>query len=204
MATKEFSDHQPVKPYIFLSFAGADRAVAEQIEAYLSAAEVRVFYDKKSIPPGADWNRAISQALNECESMVLLLSSSSMPSDKRKEVYDEWFPFDQMGKTIYPLLISDCELDRRFVSKNYIDARTDLQSALDGLLAELLGKLGPAHRRLAVQGRRYLQHGDIGRQVGQEGQGQLQRAQAMLPPHGLVVEQQFAVHHHTQHLGVAR
>ncbi|MBL8190587.1 MAG: toll/interleukin-1 receptor domain-containing protein, partial [Acidobacteria bacterium] len=87
---------KPDERYVFLSFAGADRTVAEQVEAYLTAAGVRVFYDKKSIPPGADWNQAISQALKECQSMVLLLSSASMPSDKRKEVYDEWFPFDQM------------------------------------------------------------------------------------------------------------
>lgn len=105
------------EPYVFLSFAGADRAIAEQVESHLTAAGVRVFYDKKSIPPGAKWDQEISQALKECQSMVLLLSSSSMPSDKRKEVYDEWFPFDQMGKTIYPLLISDCELDRRCIYK---------------------------------------------------------------------------------------
>jgi formylglycine-generating enzyme required for sulfatase activity len=121
--------------YVFISYARPDEAVAEKVEAFLTAAGVRVFRDRSNIPPGANWDQTIAQALRECESMVLLLSSSSMPY--RKEVYDEWFPFDQKGKMIYPLYIEDCELDRRFDSRNYIDARTDLHAAFEQLLDQL-------------------------------------------------------------------
>ena len=70
--------------------------------------------------------------------MVLLLSSASMATDPyRQEVYDEWFPFYQMAKKIYPLLLNDCTVDRRFVARNYIDARTDIPSALDELLEQV-------------------------------------------------------------------
>lgn len=66
---------------------------------------------------------------------MLLLSASSMPY--RKEVHREWFFFDQERKPIYPLYLEACKLHSRMYAYNYIDARSDLQGALERLLAEL-------------------------------------------------------------------
>ncbi|MDX2029129.1 MAG: SUMF1/EgtB/PvdO family nonheme iron enzyme [Blastocatellia bacterium] len=131
---------QPTPPldgdkYVFLSYARDDQAVAERVEAALTAAGIRVFRDRSDIHPGDNWDLKIEQALRECQSMVLLLSPTSMP--ERKEVHREWFRFDQKGKTIYPLYLRDCELHSRFDSRNYIDARTDLEGALEQLLRAL-------------------------------------------------------------------
>jgi formylglycine-generating enzyme required for sulfatase activity len=120
--------------YVFISYAQPDRAVAEKVEAFLTAAGVRVFRDTH-IPPGANWDMTIDHALRKCQRMVLLLSSSSMPH--RKEVHREWFYFDQERKPILPLYIQDCELHTRLRAYNRIDARGDLQSALEHLLNEL-------------------------------------------------------------------
>lgn len=121
--------------YVFISYARPDQAVAEKVEAFLTAAGVRVFRDTSDIGAGANWDMTIEQALRECHCMALLLSAASMPF--RKEVHREWFNFDQKGKTIYPLYIQDCELHSRFDSRNYIDARGDLQGALERLLNDL-------------------------------------------------------------------
>jgi hypothetical protein len=131
----------PGELQIFLSYARPDQAVAERVEAFLIAAGIRVFRDVSDIRPGENWDLAIEAALRECQSMVLLLSPASMPD--RKEVHREWFRFDQRSKTIYPLYLQDCELHSRFDSRNYIDARTDLQAALDRLLQALLADGAP-------------------------------------------------------------
>lgn len=121
--------------YVFISYARPDQAVAEKVEAFLKAAGVRVFRDTSEIREGANWDMTIEAALRDCGRMVLLLSAASMPY--RKEVHREWFYFDQMRKPIYPLYIQACDLHSRLYAYNYIDARADLQTALDRLLKDL-------------------------------------------------------------------
>ncbi|MGH9845802.1 MAG: NACHT domain-containing protein, partial [Blastocatellia bacterium] len=121
--------------YVFISYARPDAAVAETVEAALTTAGMRVFRDASDIRPGANWDLVIERALGECQRMVLLLSSASMPD--RKEVHREWLYFDQERKPICPLLVEDCTLHSRFTGINYIDARADWPGALERLLDEL-------------------------------------------------------------------
>ncbi|MGH9937866.1 MAG: TIR domain-containing protein, partial [Blastocatellia bacterium] len=123
------------QPYVFVSYARPDQAAAEEVEAILTAAGVRVFRDASDIRAGANWDNAIENALRECQRMILLLSRSSMPYSK--EVHREWFYFDQKRKPIYPLFIEDCELHTRLIAYNYIDARGDLQGAVKRMLDDL-------------------------------------------------------------------
>ncbi len=131
---------QPVvdaeKEYIFISYAHADAIIAGQVEAALRGAGFRLFRDTEAIRGGANWDMSIEAALNEVTHMVLLLSASSMPY--RKEVYREWFFFDQKGKPILPLYIQTCTLHSRLLAYSYIDARTDLSGALQTLATELV------------------------------------------------------------------
>ncbi len=121
--------------YVFISYARPEQVLAEQVEAYLKAAGVRVFRDTSEIHEGANWDMTIEKALQECQRMVLLLSSSSMPY--RKEVHREWFFFDQKLKPIYPLYVEPCELHTRLYAYKYIDVQKDLQAGLERLLNEL-------------------------------------------------------------------
>ncbi|MFN0109421.1 MAG: SUMF1/EgtB/PvdO family nonheme iron enzyme, partial [Blastocatellia bacterium] len=123
--------------YVFLSFAGEDRHIAEQVLSFLTEAGVRVFYDR-NMRSGVNWDMTIEQALKDCDRMVLLLSSSSMP--EKPEVYREWFYFARKNKPIHSLLIESVEgweLHSRFESGNYIPAHDDLEPALKHLLADL-------------------------------------------------------------------
>src|SRR5262245_30199832 len=130
--TKTFAEDEL---YVFISYARPDQMAAEKVEAFLTAAGVRVFRDTGGIRAGDNWDITIENALRECERMVLLLSSSSMPY--RKEIHREWFYFDQKRKPIYPLFIEECDLHTRLLAYNYIDARCDLQAAMSRLLKDL-------------------------------------------------------------------
>jgi hypothetical protein len=122
--------------YVFISYARPQSVIADTIETYLRTANFRVFRDITDIQGGMDWNRAIERVLDEATHMVLLLSNASMPY--RKEVYREWFAFDQANKPIIPFYIDDCKLPSRLISINYIDARVDLSNALSKLIVALL------------------------------------------------------------------
>jgi hypothetical protein len=77
----------------------------------------------------------IEKALKEADLMVLLESASSMPY--RKEVYREWFYFEQNNKPIHPLYLQECELHSRLIGIKYINARNDIVYALSELLSSL-------------------------------------------------------------------
>ncbi len=127
--------------YIFISYARPERPVAEQVERYINAARFKIFRDTTDIRVGELWDMKIEKALAETTHMVLLLSAASMPF--RKEVYREWFFFDQQRKPLVPLLVQDCTLHSRIAAINYLDGRSDLAAAL----AQLIKKLSqlPAH-----------------------------------------------------------
>lgn len=130
---KAISDESQLR--VFISYARPDQAVAEKVEAFLTAAGVRVFFAPKSIGAGDNWIAAIDRALRECRQMVLLLSPDSMP--ERKEVEHEWNYFDLERKPIYPLYLQDCERHSRLLALHFEDARSDLQGALERLLKKL-------------------------------------------------------------------
>jgi hypothetical protein len=121
--------------YVFISYARPERAIAEQVETYLKAAGFRTFRDMTDLRTGDLWDMKIEKALDETTHMVLLLSAASMPY--RKEVYREWFDFDQQGKPLLPLYVQDCVLHSRLSAVNYIDARKDLTAALQKLVNDL-------------------------------------------------------------------
>lgn len=124
-------------PYLFISYAHADHAIADPVEKYLRDVGFRVFRDVTDIAPGENWDMTIEQALRAADRMVLLLSQTSMPY--RKEVHREWFFFDQERKPIYPLFVQQCTLHSRLIAYNYIDARVDLGAALEKLVTEIIG-----------------------------------------------------------------
>ncbi len=121
--------------YVFISYARPDRAFAEQVDEYLMAVGFRTFRDTSNIVIGDMWDLRIEKALTEATHMVLLLSAASMPY--RKEVYREWFFFDQQRKPLLPLKVQDCTLHSRIEAINYLDGQINLATALEQLVIAL-------------------------------------------------------------------
>lgn len=60
----------------FIAYASSDRAAAEALYALLSP-PFRVFFDKRSLMPGDDWNSSISAALDKTAVTLVLISSET-------------------------------------------------------------------------------------------------------------------------------
>lgn len=135
LAVPSFIDSATEKT-VFISYARPEQPIAEQVENYLKTAGFHTFRDTSKIRVGDNWDMIIEKALKEATHMVLLESAASMPY--RKEVTREWFYFDQNRRPILPLYVQDCILHSRLIAYQYIDARTDLSSALKVLVTQLL------------------------------------------------------------------
>jgi len=65
---------------LFVSYASADRAIADDLTAYLEARGVRCWIAPRDVPPGALYADAIVRAINEARALILILSHNSTGS----------------------------------------------------------------------------------------------------------------------------
>ncbi len=63
---------------IFLSYASEDRAIAEEISLALAGAEHEVFFDRTSLPAGADFHARIEAAVKASDLVIFLISARSI------------------------------------------------------------------------------------------------------------------------------
>src|SRR6188474_3087444 len=83
---------------IFVSYSSKDREAAEDIEARLQRAGVRVWRDNTRLE--ADWSREIAEALaNEADALCLLWSKDAADS---RWVKHEWLTARALEKRIFP------------------------------------------------------------------------------------------------------
>jgi hypothetical protein len=95
-------------PQIFLAYSAHDRAWAEQFNDALREAGIHAWFDYVEILPGDAWKERIETALRESETLVFILTPSS--------VSDPWTLFElgaAVGghKRIIPVVAK--EFDRR-------------------------------------------------------------------------------------------
>src|SRR5690242_19468194 len=63
---------------VFLSYASADRQLAERLDLALRAQGQTVFFDRRSLAPGEEYNAHIRNAVRESELFVFLLSPEAL------------------------------------------------------------------------------------------------------------------------------
>ncbi len=88
---------------IFLSYASEDRDAAEQIYLALTGADHEVFFDRASLPAGEDYHLRISQAVEESNVMIFLISPDSVPKasfarSELKFAQEKWKPPKKCGQ----------------------------------------------------------------------------------------------------------
>jgi predicted ATPase len=68
------------RPYVFVSYASADRDKAFQIAERLEARGIVVWLDRKSIAGGTSWTGEIVEGIKACAALLVLVSSSALAS----------------------------------------------------------------------------------------------------------------------------
>jgi hypothetical protein len=71
---------RPGSRALFISYASADRTVADELTAYLEQRGIRCWIAPRDVPPGALYADAIVRAINEARALVLILSHNSTAS----------------------------------------------------------------------------------------------------------------------------
>jgi len=89
-------------PYVFLSYASADRDQALFIAAALESAGIPVWIDRTGISGGLSWAEEIAGAVRGCALLAVLCSAASMDSrNVRKELQLAW----DADRPILPVLL---------------------------------------------------------------------------------------------------
>jgi len=68
------------QPYVFLSYASADRERALAIADALEKAGVRVWVDRRSIVGGSSWDAEIVRGIKECSGLLVACTEAAMAS----------------------------------------------------------------------------------------------------------------------------
>jgi hypothetical protein len=66
---------------VFLSYAEADRKVAQELATGLREAGLRIWFAEDEVFPGDNWALEVGKALKQSDAMIVLISPQSMKSD---------------------------------------------------------------------------------------------------------------------------
>lgn len=92
----------PATPYVFISYASADRERVLVIVGALRDAGVMCWLDQHDIAGGANWGGSIAGAIEGCAALVLMSSQASLASrNVRQEIALAW----RHEKPLVPLLL---------------------------------------------------------------------------------------------------
>jgi hypothetical protein len=123
---------------IFLSYSSTDRPFAQRVCEQL-AQYFEVFFDTRSIPGGAEWEREIDRAIRACQVFIPIVSTAANNSTW---VARETLLALSVGVPILPILWSDSP-PLRIVDRQFVDFRESFEAGLSDLLAALAAYLGP-------------------------------------------------------------
>ena len=104
---------------VYLSYHHENLPLASQLYQFLVGRGLSVWFDRKSIAPGAAWQAAVERALTDADIMVALLSPSSTESQALRT---EWTFFaSTLKKPVVPVLATETRVPFLFARTQPID-----------------------------------------------------------------------------------
>jgi hypothetical protein len=134
-------------PAAFFSYCREDSDFALRLAGDLKAAGARVWLDQLDIIPGQRWDRAVEDALSNCQRMLVILSPSSVSSTN---VMDEVSFALEKSKIVIPVIHRDCTVPFRLRRVQHVDFRQDYARGLQELLRTLAVEQEPGLGRLEI------------------------------------------------------
>jgi hypothetical protein len=125
---------------VFISHTHADKLIADAMCAHLEQRGVRCWIAPRDVPPGESWPKAITQALDSCQIMVLIFSKSVLGSE---QVEREMTMAANRKKIIMPVRTEDINPNGAFAyyleDRHWLDAISPpVEQHLDQLADRLL------------------------------------------------------------------
>ncbi len=155
---------------VFISYSTQDQKVVEGLSAYLEQHNIRCFVAYRDIPTGVVWAKAITEAIEESQMMVVVFSSNF---NKSEQVDREIELASEDKRPILTFRISNTAFSgaKKYYLKNlnWIDAFPDPQKQFGTLLdsvSKLLGiKNYNADVRSTISDSKYIKTNSAGRDV---------------------------------------
>jgi hypothetical protein len=119
---------------LFFSYSRDDHPFAARLAQDLTVAGGWVWLDQRDISPGERWDAAVENALARCDTVIAILSPSSVSSP---HVLDEISFGLEKDKRIVPVLYRECAIPLRLGRIQYLDFQTDYDQGLQRLMATL-------------------------------------------------------------------
>jgi hypothetical protein len=116
---------------IFVSYSSEDRPFAVGLTKALQKSGANVWIDRLGIGLGENWDNAIEEALEKSETLMLILSPTSVES---RNVQDEVSIAINADKKFVPILIKECDLPMRWQRRQYADLINDPEKAIGDIL----------------------------------------------------------------------
>ncbi|MBC7827215.1 MAG: toll/interleukin-1 receptor domain-containing protein [Chitinophagaceae bacterium] len=119
---------------VFLSYSRADSEFALKLATDLRTAGANIWIDQLDIAAGDIWDLEIEKALAACQSIMAILSCSSVASNN---VLNEIYYALEEGKKVLPIIIDECKIPFRIKRLQHIDVRKNYDQGLNRILQAL-------------------------------------------------------------------
>jgi hypothetical protein len=115
-------------PKVFLSYArvDSDKQFVSALYARLKKDGIECFFDEESLAPGANFVLQISQAINDCNYLVMIMSRAYFDARFAPAEWSAVFakdPTNERGRLL-PLLLEACDLPPLVSPLLYVDVTT--------------------------------------------------------------------------------
>ena len=133
----------PEPPYVFISYASADRERVLPLVDRLEAAGVKTWIDRDGIHGGANYAQEIAEAIKDAALLVLMASPASLASRNVKQEMALGWRFE---KPYLPLLLDPVTIPDDVAywleASQWIEVLDDPESGVAGDVAQALARHG--------------------------------------------------------------
>jgi predicted ATPase len=123
---------QPIS--IFISYAHADSAFVDRLEADLRQQGFDPWVDRQRLKGGQRWRRELQDAVKRAQVLLLVLSPDAIASENVQIEYDYVL---ELGNVVIPLYYRQCEVPMELRAIQWIDFRQSYEQGLAALLDDL-------------------------------------------------------------------